>query len=243
MIRSQSHRPYLAPETPWILAQTWCDVLFAHWRMSLPDLRKALPEPLPLDTYDGHGWVSVVAFGIQNFRLRGLPPVPKMSSFPEVNFRTYITIDDKPGIYFFSLDVNSLPSVLGGRLFYHLPYFHARMNLNKSEQWVHFASERQGKGHSAQLDVQYHPTGEGKPAAPGSLDYWLTERYCLYSLDGKRRIYRGEIHHPAWQLQPATATIRENTLALAAGISLPDDAPLLHYAPRQDAVFWYPTRI
>ena len=242
MIRAQSHRPYLPPATPWILAQTWWDVLFAHWAVPFSQLRSVVPEPLPLDSYEGKYWVGVVAFGIQDFRPRWLLPVPKLSAFPEVNFRTYVTIDDKPGVYFFSLDVNSLPSVIGARLFYHLPYFQARMTYRKTGQHVRFNSERQWKSHRADFDAEYSSTGESAPPAPGSLDYWLTERYCLYALDRKHRVHRAEIDHAAWKLQSANATIHTNTLALAAGITLPDDAPLLHYAERQDAMFWYPSR-
>lgn len=238
---TQSHRPYPAPTTRWILEQTWLDVLFAHWRVPFSDLRRVVPEPLPVDTYENECWVGIVAFGIERFRARWLPSLPGFSAFPEVNVRTYVTIEGKPGVYFFSLDVNSLPSVIGARLLYHLPYFHARMTYNRTENGVRFTSRRQLK--SGDFDAEYTPTGVSQPPVPGTLEYWLTERYCLYTVDRKRRVYRAEIDHPAWQLQPVTATIHTNTLAQAAGFTLPEDVPLLHYAKRQDSRFWYPTHI
>jgi uncharacterized protein YqjF (DUF2071 family) len=115
------------------------------------------------------------------------------------------------------------------------------MTYGRAGDGVRFTSRRQGQ--AAAFDAEYAPTGVSAAPAPGSLDYWLTERYCLYALDRNRRVYRGEIDHPAWKLQPGSATIHANTLARAAGITLPDDAPLLHYAEHQDAMFWYPTRL
>lgn len=243
MTQTTSHRPYSKPETLWVLAQTWRDVLFAHWRIALPELRKVVPEPLPLDSYEGEGWVSIVAFGIENFRARATPPVPKLSAFPEINFRTYVTIDGRPGVYFFSLDVTSRLSVFGGRAFFHLPYYRARMTMRNVRESIQFSSERLDTHRPANFNAEYHASGNPAAPMPGTLDYWLTERYCLYSVDQSRRVYRAEIDHPAWQLQAASAMIQTNTLALASGVELPDVAPLLHYSQRQDATFWFPSRL
>jgi uncharacterized protein YqjF (DUF2071 family) len=132
---------------------------------------------------------------------------------------------------------------MGGRLFFHLPYFGAQMTMSYAENSVHFTSERRSSSRPASIDMEYSAIGAAETPAPGSLDYWLTERYCLYSVDRSRRVYRAEIDHEAWQLQSASAVINTNTLALASGVHLPDEAPLLHYAECQDARFWFPKRL
>jgi uncharacterized protein len=166
-------------------------------------------------------------------------PMPWISSFPEINVRTYVTVGGKPGIYFFSLDAESRLAVAAARRLYRLPYFRARMQIRHDRTGLRYTSVRTSADAPAPAEFRaaYRPVGTPFNADQGSLDAWLTERYCLYTLDDQRRVMRGEIHHPPWKLQHAQARIEKNTMGEQVGAEL-DDPPLLHYAARQDVLFW-----
>lgn len=235
VLRERSHRPWPVPDSPWLQGQTWCDLLFAHWPVPEEDLRRVVPDVVPIDTFEGQAWIGVTPFEVTGLRLRGTPPPPALSRFAETNVRTYTTLDGRPGIYFFSLDAGSWAAAALARASYHLPYFRARMAIERSAEGIRYRSARVNGG--ARLRLRYRPVGEAFTAEAGSLEYFLTERYCLYTVvDGSLR--RAEIHHPPWPLQPAEATIEENTMTEPAGIRLPAREPLLHYAARQDVVIW-----
>jgi uncharacterized protein len=237
VIRESAHRPWPIPEGPWLQAQTWCDLLFAHWRIPAQALRPAVPAELPVDVFDGAAWLGVTPFEVVGLRVRGTAPLPGISRFPEVNVRTYVTLDGKPGIYFFSLDADSVLAVLGARRTYRLPYFRAHMSIQRTAGGeVVYRSRRAGP--PAVLEARYRPTGPVFQAEPGTLEYFLTERYCLYAVDERERIHRAEIHHPPWPLQLAEAVIERNTMTAPDGIELPADEPLLHFSARQDVVIW-----
>src|ERR1700758_2464987 len=128
LLKSTSHRPWSLPSGSWIMMQTWHDLLFAHWPIRQEQLRPLVPPQLPLDTFDGQCWVGVVPFWMSGVRARGVPPLPGLARFPELNVRTYVAYKDKPGVYFFSLDAANFPAVWAARTFFHLPYFYARMS-------------------------------------------------------------------------------------------------------------------
>jgi uncharacterized protein YqjF (DUF2071 family) len=230
------HRPWPLPERPWLVGQTWRALAFLHWPVAPEAMCSVVPRELPLDLFGGHAWIGITPFEIVGHRLRGVPPVPVISRFEELNVRTYVTLDDRPGIHFLSLDAASLAAVLGARAAFRLPYFRARMQIAIGPDGVRYRSRRL-TGPRVQLVTRYRPTGAVFTAAPGTLEHWLTERYCLYTLDDERRVLRGDIHHPPWPLQPAEADIDVNTMTAELAIDLDDD-PLLHYARRQDVVFW-----
>jgi uncharacterized protein YqjF (DUF2071 family) len=237
--RSRDHRPWPMPRRLWVMAQTWIDLLFAHWPVEPDALRAVLPRTLTLDTRDGQGWIGVTPFGVRNLRVRATPPVPGLSSFPEINVRTYVTVGGRPGIYFLSLDAARPLAVAAARRAYRLPYFRASMGMTRERATISYNSRRVSPEApaGAEFAAQYRPAGDTFRAAPGTLEHWLTERYCLYTTDDGGHPLRGEIHHPPWPLQPAEANIRTNTMAYQANLEL-DDKPLLHYARRQDVVFW-----
>jgi uncharacterized protein YqjF (DUF2071 family) len=226
------------------MAQRWNTLLFAHWRLPPESLRPLVPASLPLDLFDGSAWVSVTPFWLSRLRARGLPAVPWMSQFPELNVRTYVTLGGKAGVFFFSLDAGSALAVAGARLMYHLPYYRASMNVREgSDGAIFYHSSRTHRGaRPADFDAHYRPTGAVFTAAAGTLDHWLTERYCLYAVDQRSDVYRAEIHHRPWPLQRAHAEIGLNTMAKAAGITLPADPPVLAFARRLDVVVWPPQR-
>ncbi len=238
--RETAHRPWPLPaDRPWVMGQTWEDLLFAHWPVPAAELRRVLPPQVPLDEHDGTAWLGVTPFEVRGLRGRLTPPAPLASRFGEVNVRTYATVDGKPGIWFFSLDAASWAAVAAARRTYRLPYHRARMRIARDGAGVRFASERvPADAPPAALDLDYAPTGPVFNARAGSLEHFLTERYCLYTLDAAGRLLRADIHHPPWPLQTATATVRDNTMAAPLGLALDRDPPLLHYAARQDVVVW-----
>ncbi len=238
------------------MAQSWHDLLFAHWALPVDTLRRLIPAPLEIDTYDGSVWIGIAPFRMTGVRIRGLPALPGLSAFPELNVRTYVTLGGKPGVFFFSLDAGSRLAVAVARRWFHLPYFYARMSLRAVGDGIQYASRRAPGGASggrqaqpqhsdstAEFIAEYRPAGEAFRTAAGSLEHWLTERYCLYAADSRHRIYRGEIHHRPWPLQPAAGEISVNTMTAPLGIRLPGAPPLLHFARRLDVVVWPPQRV
>ena len=237
--RVTGSRPWPPPARSWVMAQTWTELLFAHWRVPPEKLRRVVPSPLELQTFDGRAWLGVTPFQVRNLRLRVTPPFPFLSSFPEINVRTYVTFGGKPGVFFFSLDAASASAVAAARAVYRLPYFQADMAIAHDGGDVHYRSERltRDSGPKAAFRGRYHALGPASPPAAGTLEHWLTERYCLYTMDDRQRVLRAEIQHPPWRLHPADAAIALNTMGNELGLEL-SEAPLVHYAARQDVVFW-----
>jgi len=219
------------------MGQTWDELLFAHWRVPADSLRALLPSDLELDLYQDEAWIGITPFAVTGLRLRGLPPLPVVSSFLELNTRTYVTAGGKPGVWFFSLDAASQLAVEGARRTYKLPYFRAEMRVERRQGWLSYECRRRdSRGEAADFVGRYRPNGDRIDADPDSLAWFLTERYCHYAED-HGRLKRAEIHHRPWPLQPAEAEIEENTMP-PAGIELLDQDPLLHFSARQDVVIW-----
>jgi uncharacterized protein len=235
VLEETANRPWPVPARPWVMAQTWDDLAFIHYRVSAESLARHVPQGLEIDQYDGTAWLGVTPFVISGFRLRGTPPLPAVSTFPELNVRTYVTAEEKPGIWFFSLDTSSRIAVEGARRVYKLPYFQARMSVEPRRERIEYSSDRVDE-QGRRFEAHYGPTGERFNAAPGSLEYFLTERYCLYAIDGGR-LHRAEIQHPPWPLQEADVEIVENTMA-PLGLELPSERPLCHFSRRQDVLIW-----
>jgi uncharacterized protein YqjF (DUF2071 family) len=241
ILNQVAHRPRPLPRGPWIMAQTWHDLLFAHWPVPPADLRPLIPARLEIDTFDGHAWVAVVPFRMSGVRLRATPSMPWISAFPELNARTYVTIGGKSGVWFFSLDAANPVAVEIARAWFHLPYFWATMDFVERDHTIHYSSRRKRPGsHEAILRARYSPSGPAFSPKKASLEHFLTERYCLYTAGRCGSIVRGEIHHSPWQLQIAQAEFEENSMVEAAGVSLPKEKPLLHFAKRQDVLVWRP---
>jgi uncharacterized protein len=226
------------------MAQSWHDLLFAHWPVAAAMLRPLLPPPLQIDTFEGQAWLAVVPFRMTGVRLRGTPALPWLSAFPELNVRTYVTFGGRPGVWFFSLDAGNAMAVAIARAWFHLPYFCARMRCAEHGDWIQYESERiPREAPGGLLKGLYRPVGKPFSAQSGTLEHFLTERYCLYTTDERGRIIRGEIHHLPWLLQVAEAEFTGNTMAEAAGVVLPARKPLLHFAERQDVLVWRPERL
>ena len=232
-----SHRPWPLPDGTWLMAQTWSDLAFLHWRVDADALRARVPASVELDLHEGEAWLGVTPFRLEHLRMRGTVPVPRLSSFLETNVRTYVTAGGRPGIWFFSLDCESPVGVEAARRLYRLPYFRARMGARGRGRDVDYRSTRTDpRGHRAELRVAYGRRGDGFRAAPGSLEHFLTERYCLYATDGSGALYRAEIHHPPWRLRRGEAQVGANTMP-PPGIEVDDDPHVL-VGERQDVVIW-----
>jgi uncharacterized protein YqjF (DUF2071 family) len=178
----------------WVMGQTWRDLLFAHWPLDRATIEPHVPEALSLDEYDGQAWLGISPFVVSSLRLAATPPLPVVSTFPELNVRTYVTHGEKPGIWFFSLDAASRLAVAGARRFFKLPYFRARMEAKPEVGSIDYTSERHDRrGQDACFRAHYGPVSEPFAAAPGSLEHFLTERYCLYSRTAQEQLLRAEI--------------------------------------------------
>lgn len=238
------HRPWALPSGRYAMTMTWSRLLFAHWPLDPAVLRPLVSPALELETIDGAAWVGVVPFRMEHVGLRGLPRPPRLSSFLELNVRTYVTAGGRPGVFFFSLDAANPIAVRIARCWFGLPYFDARMRASDDGGWTAYASERRHRGFPAgELRARFRPAGPAYRSEPGSLEAWLTERYCLYSVDRRGRARRGEIHHVPWPLQPAEAEFAANTVVDAHGFRLPDSPPLLHYVDRIDVAAWNPVLV
>jgi uncharacterized protein len=235
-LEEAGHRPWPLPGNTWFQGQTWCDLLFVHWRVPAEELRRVVPPVLPLHhDAEGSTWLGITPFVVTGLHPRGLPPLPWVSRFAELNVRTYVELDGKPGIYFLSLDAARRAAVIAARKTYRLPYFHARMRAERVGARVDYESERiDSSGPPARFRASYAPCGA---RTDDETARWLAERYCAYTLGGDGRPLRIDIHHPPWPLQPAEGELEAQGMADQVGIAL-EGEPLLHFSARQDTLIW-----
>ena len=235
------HRPWPIPENEWGWRQNWTDLLFAHWQVDPDSLNQYIPDSLEIDSYDNSAWIGVVPFRMENVSHRYLPDLPYLSKFPELNLRTYVRYEDKPGVWFFSLDAANLVAVKSARSLFHLPYKHAKIELTKHEDKYSFNSKRlEG---DCLFNAHYQPVSEPYSAETGTLEHWLTERYCLYAESPDKTIYRTEVHHAQWSLEKADAEIRTNQLADNFDFELPGQPVITHFSKKIEVIAWSPEKI
>jgi uncharacterized protein YqjF (DUF2071 family) len=218
--------------------QCWGKLLFIHWPIDAELLRPLIPSELSVDTFDGQAWIGVVPFTMWGIRASFLPAIPGTSAFHELNVRTYVHHKGVPGVWFFSLDAANKLAVWGARQFYYLPYFNAEMSLEQDGKAIKYSSiRRDSRGQPAELKTSWTIGGALPPAPAETIDFFLTERYCLYS-HHRRQLYRSRIFHPPWPLQSAQFVDYESTMIEAQGIATPGDEPLLHYAESIAVDIW-----
>lgn len=232
-----AHRPWPLPLRPWLMGQTWRDLLFAHWAVPAEQLEPLLPAALELDRFEGRAYLGITPFRLTALRARGTLPPLLVSSFLELNVRTYAGVGGRPGIWFLSLDASSRLAVAAARRAYKLPYFHAAITARARGDRIDYACTRLGAERPYVFEGRYRPVGPVGRARPGTLEHFLVERYCLYAADEQGRLHRAEIHHAPWALREAEARIDLNTIA-PDGVDLHDEPPLLHLSERQDVVIW-----
>lgn len=262
------HRPYPLPSAPWVMRETWSKVMFAHWPIPSRLIKPLLPPHLELDTFAGDAYISVLAFRMSGVRLRFLPPIPGANEMLQINIRTYVKHNGKPGIYFLAVDSSHLPTVLLTRLTLGLPYHHADISIKKrfvgykstveciskrldtaeSRLQLHLKETERHVGEmnrtGGALEVSYSPSLDAWHAQSGSLEHWLTERYGLYNFHAGK-LLRVDIHHHPWPLQAAEAEFRRQSLLTPLQNQLGFDLPVtplhVYYAERIDALIWLPT--
>ena len=228
------HRPDGQP----LMHQSWGKLLFMHWPLDPSQLRQLIPQGLEIDTFDGSAWIGIIPFTMWDIRAFPpyVPPVPGLNSMHELNVRTYVHLDGTPGVWFFSLDCNSTAAVFGARTLYYLPYYNAELELNQSENRIDYTCSRTDQPHAT-----FHATWNiGRPlpiSEPDSLQFFLTERYCLFS-EHNGHLYQARIHHPPWQLHTATEDARESTMIEVLGIPEPTNPSILHYAEELSVDIW-----
>jgi uncharacterized protein len=226
------HRPFPYPEAPWAFYQEWHQAIFLHWEVPVDILRKLIPKGLALDTYDGVGYISLVAFTAENSRPRILPPIPHISHFLEINIRTYVLKDGRPGIYFLNMEAGKTLSAMVFRGLTGFPYTPTIMMHNKS----HFISVDENNHHYFELEYKKE---KKKKFLKSAVDSWLAERYAVY-LDLFGKIFRYDVHHKEWPLQPLE--IKKLQLKYKLGdYSLNDPKPVLaHFSKGVEVVGWLP---
>ncbi|NIP99014.1 MAG: DUF2071 domain-containing protein [Nitrospinaceae bacterium] len=220
------------------------DLLFLHWPVEPEALIRRIPPPLQLEIWDQRGWLGVVAFRVAGIRWVGCPLRIPGLSFPQVNVRTYVTRNGRPGVWFFSLDVANRPAVWGARLGFHLPCFQSRMSFRKTPQGIYVNARRtHRKAPGASFRAWYRPGAEKPPPNGESRDHWLLERYRLFAANPKGRLFSCEIQHAPWSVHQVEAVVETNTLAEPLGLSIPETEPMLHYSPGLELIAGWPVKI
>jgi uncharacterized protein YqjF (DUF2071 family) len=222
----------------------WSHLLFAHWRVRAETLAPLLPSGVTLDRFDGDAWLGVVPFLMTGVRARCLPPLPRLSTFPELNLRTYVVAGGRPGVWFFSLDAAEPWAVRLARWSFRLPYLHAAMSCRpQPDGTVLYHSERRDpRGPPARLRVRYRGVGTADATRPGTLEHFLTARDCLFACDRRGLLRRGDIAHAPWLLRPATWEVEACEMTRIVGIDLPPSPPHLLCAEPVTVRAWLPVR-
>lgn len=238
--------PTIEPDQQVLLHQNWHHLLFLHWEVPPRELQALLPPRLTLDTFEGKAYIGLVPFTLTGVRPILTPPLPWISTFHEVNVRTYVHVEGRdPGVWFFSLDASSMIAVAAARAAYHLAYFEAEMDFRAGDgalPVIELDSRRTDRrgAQPANAHLRYRAVeGPARPAVPGTLEHFLVERYILYSQDEERRLHRARVHHQPYPLQRAEVLSLNETLIWATGVRRPENADLRHYA-REVNVKVYP---
>lgn len=236
ILKQTEHRNYPFPKGKWAGMQDWKNLLFLHYPVYPAFMEHLIPKELELDLFNEEAWISIVPFKVEKMRIRKLPPLPIFYSFSEVNVRTYVKKDGIPGVYFFSMDAANLFAVTGAKVA-GLPYYHAKTKLRKRAKKYYFRSMRKSTEKET-FKATYQPEGKLFYPEKGSIDYWLMERYALWT-NKNDALIRGDIHHKPWKIQHADVSVEEQTLTSAY---LPNNAfisePVAHYGKSKRVLIW-----
>jgi len=234
-----------------LMHQQWGDLLFMHWPVPAEVIQPYLPPRLRVDTHDGQAWLAIVPFRMWDVRSRVTPPVPGVREFLELNVRTYVHLDGVPGVWFFSLDATNALAVWAARTFFHLPYFRARLSLERpAPDQLRYVGHRVHNGApDAHFTATWQLGAALPPVEPGSLTFFLTERYCLYAAAGGaapgqgERLYRGRIAHAPWPLREIELLNFQSDLIEQHGLPVPVGAPVLHAGGPLSVDLWQLRRV
>lgn len=223
---------------PWIMMQEWHDVLFLHWPIAPELMKPNIPEDLELDLFDGSAWVSLVLFLAKHTRPRFLPPLLKAGTYLELNVRTYVKYKEKSGVFFFSLDADSPLIVQAANMGNFMPYRHAQMAMEKHKNTWRFESTRTHENSFPEhLNLSFRL--DSNPFIYTGLEYWLTERYCLWTKP-KKRLVRVDIEHAPWELSYVKGTVYRNTMANFLSVPFIQEQAITHYAKKRTVRFYPP---
>lgn len=232
MLQSVSHRKWPLPVNSWSYYQEWNNALFLHWKVPVDDLQQFLPKNLKVDTFENEAWVSAVAFTMEKIRPKNLPAFAPISNFNEINIRTYVIHNDKPGVYFLNIEAQKLVSTKLSKLLSGLPYQKAQMKRFNKNELQHYTSSLKKKGFT--FTSKYRISDQ--TVSKTNLDLWLTERYCLY-LDRGGKTYIYEIHHLPWELQKVTLEEVQTNYRIGE-IDLNSKPDHVHYSPGVKVIAW-----
>ncbi|HVP63865.1 MAG TPA: DUF2071 domain-containing protein [candidate division Zixibacteria bacterium] len=247
-----AHRPWLPPNGPWAMSQNMQDALFVNYAVDPAALRPLVPERFSIDLYGGAAWLTVTPFYVAHLRGNSTPPLPVVSSFGSVVVRTCVVCDDKPGLFVFSVDSGSLGAVWTARLFWRLPFWHAKVRMlgytvtrrtfrTPSSLDVRFEAERlhgpKADASAARLSAVYKAVSEPAIPSPGTLEQFLIDRYCIYT-QSKKSLYRIENHHLPFMLQQAEVDMAVNTLCEPLGLTLPAKPDAVFYVRNLRLLLW-----
>jgi uncharacterized protein len=239
-----AHRPWPPPTQKWAWRQSWNELLFVHYRCDAALLRSLVPPELKIQEFDGSSWIGIVPFQMNHVMRRPLPDIPGFSNFLELNVRLYVEYEGVPGVWFLSLDATNPLVVWGGQRFFGLPYMNADIEAMPTPIGEgHYRSLRQSRIAPAEFEVHFKTFGEDHFAKPGTLEHFLTERYCFYSVM-KNGLHRSEVHHWPWPLKKVTGEVLQNSLLEPHlnGNKISDQEPLFHFSHGVDVVCWNPVR-
>ncbi|WP_010651685.1 YqjF family protein [Oceanobacillus massiliensis] len=237
ILKETIHRPFPVPSKRWILRQRWRNVSFMHWAVQPKHLRPFIPDRLTIDTYHSQAWIGILVFDMESIHFRGLPKLSLTPRFSEVNVRTYVTYNGVPGIYFLSIDVDNWASSKIAKRWYRLPYHDAAIANEPALHTYHYESIRRKQTY-LKAEGSVTPISEIYHSEKKSLDYWLTERYRLYTAQ-KSALYEADIHHKPWPLQKAEANISRNSHLSRLKIDVNPFSPtVVHFSQGVDTLFW-----
>ena len=225
------------------MTQRWNDILFAHWRVPASAFAPFLPDGLQPDLFQGSAWLGAIPLWMDRFNFRGVPSIPGTNSFPELHFRTYVTDQTgTPGIFNLTVDIGSLLATTAARFVFRVPCNWAEMRLNqRTEREFSFYSRRMFVNNPVIFSARYRGLGPTRRLAEirsGTLEYFFTERYCLFRRNHAGQAVRANIHTVTSPLEDAEAEIDRNDLPDSVGIQLPDQEPVLHYSRRLAIYIW-----
>ncbi len=228
------------PGTP-VMHQRWEDLLFLHWPVEPEALRPLIPDALEVDTFDGKAWLGITPFHLEDVRPSMLPAFPGLSSFDELNVRTYVLHKNQPGIWFFSLDASKLISAVAARIFFMLPYYKASVDFGRQPIRFDFEANRAGPP-PARFRVSWKTGARLRDPDRDSLAFFLVERYCCYPVEG-RGVYQTRIYHHPWILDDAQVEHLSSTMLSVLGISEPTSEPLVHFSKSLEVEVWPPVPV
>jgi uncharacterized protein YqjF (DUF2071 family) len=219
-----------------LIHQIWDKLLFVHWDIPVEIIRPLIPDPLSIDTFEGKAWITITTSTTRNLRPSFTPPISLLSDFQQLSVRTYVHLKGKPGIWFFSLDANNFLAVLGARKFYDLPCHDAIIDTHHTDRTATFEMER--VAGDEKFSAEWRVGDTVPPVKPGSLEFFLFERYCVYT--GHKGVLSSYyIYHESWRLQKIGRLYAFNSNMIGnAGLPEPKAEPLLHCAGPVHVRIW-----